>query len=439
MDSNEEKYDTNMEVVEELEGGDHEESEEQTQELVYDESAYVMYHRAQTDAPCLSFDVISDTLGNGRENFPLSCYIVGGTQAERSQANCVIVMKLSNLCKTQKNEESEDDDDDDDSDSDSDDTDGQSKKPGFAHSKLRHTGTVNRIRATVIGEKRLAATWAETGRVHIWDLNAALTNVDSPSPVTTPSSQSPLYTFSGHQIEGYAIDWNSIERGRLATGDCKHNIHLWQPQSGGTWHVDQRPCSAHTASVEDIQWSPSEPNVFASCSVDKSIRVWDSRSPPNKACKITIDGAHDSDVNVISWNHTEQHFIASGGDDGVIKVWDLRQYKRSEGSSAAFSPVVFFRYHTAPVTSVEWNPNDASVLAVASADDRITIWDFAVESDDVSATEGTSADKDNVPPQLLFVHQGQKEIKELHWHQQLPGVIISTANDGFNIFRTISA
>jgi len=52
-----------------------------------------------------------------------------------------------------------------------------------------------------------------------------------------------------------------VNTGRLATGDCRHNIHLWHPQSAGSWNVDQRPYSAHTASVEDIQWSPSESNV----------------------------------------------------------------------------------------------------------------------------------------------------------------------------------
>jgi len=63
------------------------------------------------EAPCLSFDVVSDELGSGREEFPLTCYFVSGTQASRAQANSVIVMKLTNLCKTQR---SDDDDDEDD-------------------------------------------------------------------------------------------------------------------------------------------------------------------------------------------------------------------------------------------------------------------------------------------------------------------------------------
>jgi hypothetical protein len=29
----------------------------------------------------------------------------------------------------------------------------------------------------------------------------------------------------------------------------------------------------------------------------------------------------------------------------------------------------------------------------------------------------------------------QEDVKEAHWHAQLPGVVFSTAADGFNVFK----
>ncbi|KAL1422967.1 hypothetical protein MTO96_021560 [Rhipicephalus appendiculatus] len=57
-------------------------SNEDGEELECDQSAYVVYHQATTIAPCLSFDIIKDSLGDDRaDRFPLTCYLTSGTQA----------------------------------------------------------------------------------------------------------------------------------------------------------------------------------------------------------------------------------------------------------------------------------------------------------------------------------------------------------------------
>lgn len=116
------------------------------EELVCDQTAYVMLHQAQTGAPCLSFDVIKDTLGDSRELFPLTAYIVAGTQAAQAHVNSLIVMKLSNLHRTSKeNEDDDDEDDDDDSDNEN-----ESKTPKMTAATIKHQGCVNRIRVRLM-------------------------------------------------------------------------------------------------------------------------------------------------------------------------------------------------------------------------------------------------------------------------------------------------
>ncbi len=222
----------------------------------------------------------------------------------------------------------------------------------------------------------MAASWSELGKVYIWDLTYPLQAVSDSkvmSDYVKRDSQLPVFQFSGHQSEGFALDWSPVVEGQLATGDCNKNIHVWKLHED-SWLVDQRPYMGHTASVEDIQWSPNEPTVFSSCSIDKSIRIWDIRAPPNKANMITCENAHTSDVNVINWNRNEP-FLLSGGDDGQLKIWDLRLFAENK-------PVGILKYHTKPITSVEWNLQDSTVFAASGEDDQLTIWDLAVEKDD---------------------------------------------------------
>ena len=69
------------------------------EELIYDPSAYVMYHSLRTEWPCLSFDLVKDTFGETRHRFPLSMILVTGSQADKAENNKLTLLKLSDLNK----------------------------------------------------------------------------------------------------------------------------------------------------------------------------------------------------------------------------------------------------------------------------------------------------------------------------------------------------
>jgi ribosome assembly protein RRB1 len=86
--------------------------------------------------------------------------------------------------------------------------------------------------------------------------------------------------------------------------------------------------------------------------------------------------AHKKDVNVCDWNKVATHLIVTGSDDCMVKVWDLRMI--SEGVD---EEVLNFNWHTEPITSIRFQPNDESVIAVASEDNRLSLWDMSVENE----------------------------------------------------------
>ncbi|KAK6944829.1 WD40 repeat [Dillenia turbinata] len=421
---------------------------EEDEELQCDPTAYNSLHAFNIGWPCLSFDIVKDSLGLVRTKFPHTVYCVAGTQAEKTSANYIGIIKLSNISGKQrelvpKSNADMDMDKNSDSDSDSDEDTDQEDGPNTPVLQLRkvfHHGCVNRIRA-MTQNPHITASWADTGDVQVWDFSSHLNALaESGAEVSQRTSQvfnhAPLFKFSGHKDEGYAIDWSPVVPGRLLTGDCKNCIHLWELISGGTWNVDATPFLGHSASVEDLQWSPTEAQVFASSSVDGNIAIWDIRLGKSPAISFK---AHNADVNVISWNRVATCMLASGSDDGTFSIHDLRLLKEEDSVQGVNSVVAHFEYHKHPITSIEWSPHESSTLAVSSADNQLTIWDFALERDEEEEAEFKAKTSEKVyapsdlPPQLLFVHQGQTDLKELHWHSQIPGMLISTAADGFNV------
>jgi ribosome assembly protein RRB1 len=404
------------------------------QKLEMDPAAYKMHHALNADWPSLTFDFLRDDLGESRTRFPHSMIAAVGTQADRPENNQLTVMRLSDLARIKVETENDilgdewnPDKEDDEEDSDSEDE--IDLDPIMEHYSIKHYGGVNRIRA-MPQNSNIIATWSDAGTVNLFNVESIMQRFsmrEGRGSVLHDIPSKPYFSYSKHETEGYAIDWSLVNQGQLATGDCNGSIHLWTPRPDGGYSVtpsyetnasDRAPDAS--PSVEDLQWSPTEATVFASAECGGYVRVFDTRAPKKAMLSHKIH-ANGADVNVLSWNKLVGTLLATGGDDGVLSVWDLRHF-----SGEDIKPLARFTPHKTPITSVEWHPTDESMLAVTD-DHGAYIYDLSIEEDDM-------AGQIDVPPQLLFVHCGSEQFKEVHWHPQVPSCLMTTALSGYSVF-----
>ncbi|KAF2838159.1 glutamate-rich WD repeat-containing protein-like protein 1 [Patellaria atrata CBS 101060] len=404
--------------------------------LAPDLSTYEMLHSLEAPWPCLSLDIIKDQLGDNRKSYPAIVYAVAGTQAARGREkdNQIMVMKLSGLSRMEREAEEDSDEDDD-----------ETSDPILETKSIPLTSTTNRIRVhqspqstTAKPPTTLSAAMTESGQVLIHDITPHISTFDTPGATVTPQQNKPLCTVRAHKsVEGYAVDWSPmIPEGKVLTGDIGGRIFATTRTQGGGFVTDTTPYIGHAGTVEELQWSPNEKNVFASGGNDGAVKIWDSRSKSRKpAVSVQVS---NTDVNVLSWSHQTAHLLASGHEDGEWAVWDLRQWKPAAANgakSAKPTSVANFNFHKDQITSLEWHPTDDSIVLVGAGDNTITLWDLAVELDDEESRD--TAGVQDVPPQLLFVHY-MEQVKEGHWHPQIPGAVMATGGSGFGVFKTIS-
>lgn len=218
----------------------------------------------------------------------------------------------------------------------------------------------------------------------------------------------------GHEAEGYGLSWSPMKEGWLLSGSYDKKICLWDISSGsGAPVLDaQQVFVAHEDLVEDVAWHLKDEHIFGSVGDDCKLMMWDLRT--NKPEQSIL--AHRKEVNSLSFNPFNEWILATASGDTTINLFDMRKLSRSLHT---------FDSHEAEVFQVEWNPNLATVLASSAADKRVMIWDINRIGD-----EQSEEDADDGPPELLFVHGGHTDkISELSWNPSEKWAIASVSED----------
>jgi ribosome assembly protein RRB1 len=215
------------------------------EELVFDNSAYEMLHRAKVEWPCLSIDfLLRDRIGSNvphhsawfpnylhtldpnnvrqdkhglmkhkNDRFPYNAHLVAGSQATNRKENKLYVMKLGDMHKTLH----DDDDVKNDSESEGEENE-KDKEPDMRFQVVPHKGAVNRLRSMY--GTGIVATWNDEAEIAIYDVTSAVEALDGDNNSKKKSAGGNKLASFKHKDEGFALDWSPFTYGRLAAGTC---------------------------------------------------------------------------------------------------------------------------------------------------------------------------------------------------------------------------
>lgn len=171
------------------------------------------------------------------------------------------------------------------------------------------------------------------------------------------------HTLTAHRESIFSLHFN--EPGELLlTGSYDNSTIAWDVATG----EQRRRFEVHTAQVLDVDWK--DVNTFASCSTDRSIKVCTLNNEEQPVLQTFL--GHKDEVNTVKWDPSGS-ILASCSDDTTAKLWALGQPKYLHDLCEHGQEIYTIRW--SPTGAGSPNPNKKLMLASASFDSMVKLWD----------------------------------------------------------------
>jgi ribosome assembly protein RRB1 len=124
-------------------------------------------------------------------------------------------------------------------------------------------------------------------------------------------------------------------------------------------------CNQHQDEGFAMNWSNLREGLFATGDRAKKILLWYPRESKWQVDKNALEG-HSGSVEDVKWSPNEEHILASASADGTIRIWDARK----KGS------VLTFKASKVDVNCISWNPKATQFIVSGDDSGVLRIWDM---------------------------------------------------------------
>lgn len=189
---------------------------------------------------------------------------------------------------------------------------------------------------------------------------------------------------------GCDVRWNPIDARLVASASTNGMLSIWNLSRQK--HKLQERSWQHARAVNRIAWSPTDANLLLSACQDGSVYLFDLRTPggaaPDSTAASAAAGTSGASVNAgattaassiyacrsstdavrdVAFSPYFSAYFGSVLENGRLQVWDMRLPSH---------PRIDIPAHTELALCLDWHPRDAHVLATASRDRSIRVWDL---------------------------------------------------------------